>query len=71
MLAIESCLLSKLEGLLSLDIICDLDDYMVRHIAGESDEVTMERARAAEKLHVLEAGAAELKALQRKPMSST
>ncbi|KAI6374390.1 hypothetical protein MCOR25_003179 [Pyricularia grisea] len=70
-LAIESCLLSKLEGLLSLDIICDLDDYMVRHIAGESDEVTMERARAAEKLHVLEAGAAELKALQRKPMSST
>ncbi|EHA57476.1 dynamin family protein [Pyricularia oryzae 70-15] len=69
-LAIESCLLSKPKGLLCPEVICDLDDDMVRHIAGESDEVTMERVRAAENLWVLETGAAELKALQRKPAIS-
>ncbi|KAI1121098.1 hypothetical protein F5Y10DRAFT_288917 [Nemania abortiva] len=55
-LAIERCLIQELPGLLAPEVIYDLTDAEVQRVAGESQESAAERARATEKLHVLENG---------------
>ncbi|KAK3306692.1 P-loop containing nucleoside triphosphate hydrolase protein [Chaetomium strumarium] len=63
-LAIERCLVQKLPSILSPEIVCDLSDEEVKHIAGESNESAAERAQATEKLAVLENALADLKRLK-------
>ena len=60
-LAVESCLMKKLEHILTPDVVMTLSDETVRDIAAESEESQAERRRLTEKLNSLEEG---LKVLQ-------
>jgi hypothetical protein len=63
-LAVEGCLVRKLPGLLSADVLTDLADEDVARLGAESEEATAERARLKEKLRVLESSLTELKRLK-------
>lgn len=60
-LAVECCLVQKLPGLFSPEVVYLLDDETVRRIAAEDDATAAERARLTDMLSVLEAGLADLR----------
>ena len=53
-LTIEKCLLEKLPGILSPEVVVGLDDETVKDIAGESEESQAERASSTKKLKILQ-----------------
>ncbi|KID95315.1 interferon-induced GTP-binding protein Mx, partial [Metarhizium majus ARSEF 297] len=63
-LAVEQCLISQLPSLFLSESILDLSDDEVIRMANESDSASIERARCAEKLAVLEDGKNDLKRLE-------
>lgn len=62
-LAIERCLVQKLPFILTPDVVCELPDDVVSRIAAEGPDSVATRARAAEKLAVLESAMVELRRL--------
>ncbi|KAL9616956.1 MAG: hypothetical protein Q9160_008226 [Pyrenula sp. 1 TL-2023] len=64
-LAIEECLLTKLPGLLSPEVIMELDDETIESIAAETEDSKTERARATEKLNGLRKTLDHLRRLSR------
>lgn len=54
-LGIEFSLLERLSGLLSSDVVMNLDHSVVEEIAAEKEDSRLERARALSKLQTLEA----------------
>ena len=64
-LGIEFSLLERLGGLLSSDVVMNLDDLVVQEIATEKADSRIERARALSKLQSLEAGLYTLRRLGR------
>ncbi len=53
-LTVEKCLLEKLPGILSPEIVVGLDDKTVKDIAGESEESQKERKSSTDKLKILQ-----------------
>lgn len=70
MLAIEQQLIRKLPSIFSLDFIYNLSDEATLRLAGESPEMTKERAQMLEKLEVLTDGLAQLAQLSKGPLLS-
>ncbi|KAK3900215.1 hypothetical protein C8A05DRAFT_45903 [Staphylotrichum tortipilum] len=62
-LAVERCLLQKLPGILTPEVVCELPDDIVSRIAAESPESIAKREQAMEKLAVLEDAIVELRRL--------
>lgn len=60
-LAVECCVVQKLPGLFSPEVVYLLDDETVRRIAAEDEAAAAERARLADMLSVLEAGLEDLR----------
>ena len=64
-LGIEFSLLEWLSGLLSSDVVMNLDDSVMQEIAAEKEDSRTERARALAKLQSLKAGLDTLRRLGR------
>ena len=63
--AIEECLLKKLPGLFSPEVMLELDVATIESIAGETEDSKMERSSSGKKLDVLEAALDELHRLDK------
>lgn len=63
--AIEECLMAHLSSLFSRDMVDDMDEDEIKHLANESTETANDRERCSSKLKVLEAGMSGLKKLDR------
>ncbi|KAI1385786.1 P-loop containing nucleoside triphosphate hydrolase protein [Hypoxylon trugodes] len=64
-LAIEACLISKLPGLFTPELVFELSDDAIGRIAAESWEMADERKFLTEKLEILSSGMAELQRLSK------
>lgn len=62
-LAVERCLVDRLPGIFSADVICDMADGDVSELAAESPEATAQRRFLTEKLSALEEGLSKLESL--------
>jgi GTP-binding protein EngB required for normal cell division len=58
--AIEMCLIQKLPGIFSPELVGTFSDFQVQMLAGESDEAVAERTKLNEKRVILETGRSEL-----------
>lgn len=63
MLAVERCLVEKLPSLFPQEVILDLGEEQLAHLATESEAMTEERTRLRDKLAVLEDAKSDLKHL--------
>lgn len=63
-LAIETCLITRLSTIFSPATVLDIGDAIVTAVAAEDEESSMERARCDEKRKILEEGLRELKDIQ-------
>lgn len=61
MLAVECCLIQKLPGFFSPEVVFLLDEETIRRIAGENEASTAERSRLTDMLAILEAGLMDLR----------
>lgn len=59
-LAVEQCLVGKLPSLFQAELILDLKDDEIAHLAQESDGAARKRVQCKEKLAILEAGKDDL-----------
>ncbi|KAI1801212.1 P-loop containing nucleoside triphosphate hydrolase protein [Daldinia bambusicola] len=64
-LAIEACLISKLPGLFTPEVVFELSDDTISRIAAESEETANERRFLTEKMSVLSNGMKELQRLSK------
>lgn len=64
-LAIEACLISKLPGLFTPEVVFELSDDTVSRIAAESWETADERQFLTDKMNVLSSGMTELQRLSK------
>ncbi|KAI1139186.1 P-loop containing nucleoside triphosphate hydrolase protein [Hypoxylon sp. FL0543] len=64
-LAIEACLISKLPGLFTPDMVFELSDDTIGSIAAESWETAEERKFLTEKMEILSSGMTELQRLSK------
>ncbi|TWU71553.1 hypothetical protein ED733_003071 [Metarhizium rileyi] len=62
-LAVEQCLVGKLPSLFQAELILDLEDDEITHLAQESDGAAIKRVQCNDKLAVLEAGKEDLNRL--------
>lgn len=65
--AIEKCFIEKLPALFNAKDVLDMTDDMVARLAGEDEEITLERIQSTEKLKVLQEGLKELKSFHGVP----
>ncbi|KAJ0107643.1 P-loop containing nucleoside triphosphate hydrolase protein [Diaporthe amygdali] len=65
-LAIEDCLISKLSTLFRSSNILKMSDQEVSHLAGETQESSLERRRLEEKRNILKTGLQSLKSLNKR-----
>lgn len=68
-LAVEACLIQKLDTLFSPTDVLDIDEATVTALTSEDEESAAERARCNEKLKVLEEGLKALQGMQEYPMA--
>lgn len=68
--AIEECLLDKVPGIFTPEMVLDMEPGDIEKVAAESEESQAERASSSKKLHILEATLSILRRLDRhKPKS--